>query len=154
MDQKASCDKFSRFKSYKVWAYTQSCLTLCDPMDCILQSSSVHRMFQPRVLEQVTISFSGDLPDPGIEPTSLHLLQWQADSLPLHHLGSLNCLGSLKWAVPGVDFYIHLSNWACLECITFIDKGYLPLSECADHKCILTLLNLTLLIHSCMYNHK
>ena len=28
---------------------------------------------------------SGDLPDPGIEPSS----PWQADSLPLSHLGSL-----------------------------------------------------------------
>ena len=27
-----------------------------------------------------------DLPDPGIEPTSLY---WQADSLPLSHLGRL-----------------------------------------------------------------
>ena len=30
----------------------------------------------------------GDLPNPGIKPTSLCLLQWQADSLPLHHLES------------------------------------------------------------------
>ena len=30
----------------------------------------------------------GDLPDPGIEPRSLCLLHWQADSLPLCHLGS------------------------------------------------------------------
>ena len=30
----------------------------------------------------------GDLPDPGIEPTSLCLLHWQVDSLPLCHLGS------------------------------------------------------------------
>ena len=28
----------------------------------------------------------GDLPDPGIELCLLHLLHWQADSLPLHHL--------------------------------------------------------------------
>ena len=28
----------------------------------------------------------GDLPNPGIEPMSLH---WQEDSLPLRHLGSL-----------------------------------------------------------------
>ena len=70
MNQKPSCDKFSRFKSYKVDAHAQSCLTLCDPMDCSLQSSSVQRMFQARVMEQVTISFSRDLPDPGIEPTS------------------------------------------------------------------------------------
>ena len=31
----------------------------------------------------------GDLPDPETEPASLHLLHWQADSLPLSHLGSL-----------------------------------------------------------------
>ena len=30
----------------------------------------------------------GDLPHPGIKPTSLHLLHWQAVSLPLNHLGS------------------------------------------------------------------
>ena len=30
----------------------------------------------------------GDLPDPGIEPVSLHLLHWRVDSLPLQHLGS------------------------------------------------------------------
>ena len=29
----------------------------------------------------------GDLPNPGIEPTSLCLLHWQAGSLPLLHLG-------------------------------------------------------------------
>ena len=37
---------------------TQSCLTLCDPMDCSLPGSSVHRIFQARVLERVAISFS------------------------------------------------------------------------------------------------
>ena len=29
----------------------QSCLTLCDPMDCSLPDSSIHRIFQARVLE-------------------------------------------------------------------------------------------------------
>ena len=29
----------------------QSCPTLCDPMDCSLSGSSVHRIFQARVLE-------------------------------------------------------------------------------------------------------
>ena len=32
--------------------------TLCDPMDCSLQGSSVHRIFQAGVLEWVAISFS------------------------------------------------------------------------------------------------
>ena len=36
----------------------QLCLTLCDPMDCSLPGSSVHRIFQARVLEGVAISFS------------------------------------------------------------------------------------------------
>ena len=36
----------------------QSCLTLCDPMDCILQGSSVHGIFQAIVLEWIAISFS------------------------------------------------------------------------------------------------
>ena len=36
----------------------QSCLTLCDPMDCSLQGFSVHGILQARILEWVTISFS------------------------------------------------------------------------------------------------
>ena len=36
----------------------QSCPTLCDPMDCSLQRSSVHGIFQARVPEWVAISFS------------------------------------------------------------------------------------------------
>ena len=36
----------------------QSCLTLCNPMDCSLPGSSVHGIFQARILEWVVISFS------------------------------------------------------------------------------------------------
>ena len=36
----------------------QSCPTLCDPMDCSLSGFSVHGIFQERVLEWITISFS------------------------------------------------------------------------------------------------
>ena len=39
-------------------------------MDCIPLGSSVHGISQARILEWVAISFSGDLPDPGIEATS------------------------------------------------------------------------------------
>ena len=38
---------------------TQSCLTLSDPMDCGLPDSSVHGIFQARVLEWGAIAFSG-----------------------------------------------------------------------------------------------
>ena len=37
---------------------TQSCPTLCDPMDCSPPRFSVHWIFQARVLEWVAISFS------------------------------------------------------------------------------------------------
>ena len=36
----------------------QSCLTLCDPVDCSLPGFSVHGIFQARVLEWVAIAFS------------------------------------------------------------------------------------------------
>ena len=36
----------------------QLCPSLCDPMDCSLPGSSIHGIFQARVLEQVAIAFS------------------------------------------------------------------------------------------------
>ena len=38
---------------------TQSCPTLSDPMDCSLPGSSIHGIFQARVLEWGAIAFSG-----------------------------------------------------------------------------------------------
>ena len=53
---------FVRAKSF------QSCLTLCDPLDCSSPVSSLHRIlfFNP-----VAMPFSRDLPEPGIKPMSL-----------------------------------------------------------------------------------
>ena len=45
----------------------QLCPTLCDPMDCSPPDSSVHRIFQARILEWDAI-LSPDCPDPRIEP--------------------------------------------------------------------------------------
>ena len=39
-----------------LWVVAQSCLTLCDPMDWSLPGSSVHGIFQARVLEWVAIA--------------------------------------------------------------------------------------------------
>ena len=57
----------------------QSCPTLCDPVDY-----TVHGILQVRILEWADFSFSGDLPNPGIEPRSSAL---QADSLPAEPQG-------------------------------------------------------------------
>ena len=41
-----------------------------DPMDGSPPGSSVHGIFQVQILEQIAISYLGDLPDPGIKPAS------------------------------------------------------------------------------------
>ena len=51
----------------------QSCPTLCNSMDCNPPGSSVHGIFQARILEGVAISYSKDLPAPGIKPASPEL---------------------------------------------------------------------------------
>ena len=53
---------------------TQSCLTLCDPMDCSPPGSSVPGIFQARILEWVAIAFSkGSSPprSPALQEDSL-----------------------------------------------------------------------------------
>ena len=57
---------------------TQSCPTLCDPVDCSPSGSSVHGILQAVILEWVAIPFSRDLPNPEIGLQSPTL---QADSL-------------------------------------------------------------------------
>ena len=44
--------------NHKVSEVAQSCLTPSDPMDCSLPGSSVHGIFQARVLEWDAIAFS------------------------------------------------------------------------------------------------
>ena len=39
----------------------QSCLTLCDPIDCSSLGSSVHGVLQSRIMEWVAISFSKEI---------------------------------------------------------------------------------------------
>ena len=56
----------------------QSCLTVCDPMDCSSPGFSVHEIFQARILGGLPFPSPGDLPDPEIKPGSPAL---QADSL-------------------------------------------------------------------------
>ena len=53
----------------------QSCLTLSDPMDCSPPGSSIHGIFQARVLEWVAIAFSSDVSTFSINPEFSHFLQ-------------------------------------------------------------------------------
>ena len=47
-----------QFAHKEHWCSAQSCLTLCDPMDYSLPGSSVHGIFQARILEWVAISYA------------------------------------------------------------------------------------------------
>ena len=57
--------------------HSQSCLTLCDPMNCSPPGPSVHGILQTRILEGLPFPPPGNLPYSGIEPRSPIL---QADS--------------------------------------------------------------------------
>ena len=55
---------------------SQSCPTLCDPMDCSLPGFSVHGILQARILEWVAIPFSrGIFPTQGSNPGLPHCRQ-------------------------------------------------------------------------------
>ena len=74
---------------------------------------TVHGILQARILEWVAIPFSGDLPNPGIEPKSPTL---QADSLPAEAQGKPKNtgVGSLSF-FQGI-FPTHESNQGLLHC--------------------------------------
>ena len=65
---------------------TESHPALLWPHGLQVTGSSVHGIFQARILEWVAISFSRVFFL--TQELNPHLLHWQADSLPLSHLGS------------------------------------------------------------------
>ena len=63
---------------------TQSCPTLCNPMDCSPPDSSVYGILQARILEWVAFPSPWDLLDPEIKPRSCKKILYC-----LSHQGSL-----------------------------------------------------------------
>ena len=53
----------------------QSCPTLCNPTDCSLPGSSVHEIFQARILVWVAVSFSRESFGPR-DGTQVSLIAW------------------------------------------------------------------------------
>ena len=62
----------------------QSCPTLSNPMDCSLPGSSVHGIFQARVLERGAIAFSEDAAN--VSQTSWMRSPW----MHIGHFGGMN----------------------------------------------------------------
>ena len=92
----------------------QSYPTLCNPMDCSLPHSSIHGIFQARVLEWIAISSSrGIFPTQGPNPGLLHCRQM------LYHLSHQGfCIRGRKiWAPPKkrVKILDRTGIWALLD---------------------------------------
>ena len=97
---------------------TQSCLTLCDPMDYTPPGSSVHGILQARILEWIAIPFSRGsswhrdqtrvsytagrfftIRATSKRKNETEILVTQSDSLQFHGLGLTKCL--CPWDSPG-----------------------------------------------------
>ena len=62
----------------------QLCPTLCNPIECSLPGSSVHGILQAIILEWIAMpSPRGIFLTEELNSYLLHLLRWQAGSLPL-----------------------------------------------------------------------
>ena len=84
----------------------QSCLTLSDPMDCSLPGSSIHGIFQARILEWGAIAHSPDKGDRVIIKSSTDLKE--------HRGGSMPCI-----------FYINIIPIAHIMCLVIgLPGGY------------------------------
>ena len=103
-----------------------SSLVVWDPMDCRPPDSSVHGIFQARILEWVAIFPSGDLPSPGIKPSFPVSPALQADSLPTEPSGKPNGCMSFFFFLPSLfahilvglgeeaEVYTHVHSICCL----------------------------------------
>ena len=78
-----------------VCVYTQSCLTLCDPVDCSPPGSSVHGILQARILEWVAISSSRG----SSWPRDWTLVSYTGRQI-LYHLCHLEAHNWLQWSTP------------------------------------------------------
>ena len=107
---------------------TQLCLTLCDPIDCSLPGSSIHGIFQARILEWVAISFSRAIRWGRDEKENLSSLVAQmVKCLPIMRETRVQSLGqedllkkemaahsrSLAWKSHGRRSLADYSPWGC-----------------------------------------
>ena len=72
----------------------QSCPTLHDPMDCSLPGSSIHGIFQARVLEWVAIAFSRLNPLPLCKSLAISSLPPRFPASPHHVFKTIGCISA------------------------------------------------------------
>ena len=96
---------------------TQSCLTLLDPMDCSLPGSSAHVIFQESTGVGCHALLQGTFLTQGWNPHLLHVLPWQASSLPLAPPGWRRQWHPTPVLLPGKSHgprsLVGCSPWGC-----------------------------------------
>ena len=105
----------------------QLCPILCDPMDCSLPHSSVHGIFQARVLEWVAISFSYDLTASRSLKRLISFCIDQISQVPVQFLRLLEWLYCLiffifLWNIVAIQCYVSFccrAKWISYCCLLF-----------------------------------
>ena len=131
-------------------------------MNCSPPGSSVHGVFQARILEWLPFPFPGDLPYPGVEPTSPTLQAGSLQSEPpgkprtlpvivaqlyltLCNLKDCSPSGSsfhgvfqariLEWVTISISRgSSQLSDQTCVSCISCIDRFFIIVSPGKNFK--------------------
>ena len=68
--------EYLRYQEHHPGMCAQSCLTLCDPVDCSPLDFSIHGILQAKILEGVVISSSREIfPTQRLNPCLLHCRQ-------------------------------------------------------------------------------
>ena len=83
------------------YLFTKPCLTFCDPMDCNSKTFISMGFARQEYCSELPFSFSGNLPDPDIEPISS---DWQVDCLALSHQGSYANFDKCQLHFPNCPF--------------------------------------------------
>ena len=107
----------------------QSCLTLCDPMDCSLPGSSIHGIIQARELEWVAIAFSRGSSQPRDRTWVSHIVDrhftfWATTEVKLQRMNTIErYLGS---KIREVSFSLEkdkereIISWMTTGCQAFV----------------------------------
>ena len=149
--------QLSNWTELKCMLFTQSCPTLCNLKDCSLQVSSVHGMFQTRILEWVAISYSkgssqyrNELASPVSPALASRFFTTVPPGKPLICLGLFKVIKNpnfgILWA-PGQKeqecTFIHLQQPKYLLIILWVHKQVrqtlkLGVGVCGTHICTVT----------------
>ena len=104
---------------------TQSCPTLCDPVDSSPPGSSVHGILQARILEWVAISFSRGSSQPGSPALQAGALSSKPPRKAIYVLNfkilelAIKCLSSLS--LPFIIYFCGMLHLFAQLCLTLCD---------------------------------